>query len=942
MMGWNSFLLIRYAYTRLRIVVLGLGTGTFYPSKGSEGTGICMYVECDGGYFIPTLNYLTLVAGFLPGVGICGGTKRHVSRINRILTYKSSKKSCSANWFPQYVTKKTSKALDPSMVRNVLVNEQSCVFSTSRERSTKIRQLSRCTDCEITVSPIVIIHRSAHPITVVMKTKSQTNDRRTKVDASIKSRRTTPHRPSPVSTMVPTCTSNATTTSTSSSIHNDASTTSTVNDNGIPPTLLLPTSTVVSSSSHQPAATNLDVEKHEARRIARRVKTSLSSQEEGRAVGDSIGNLGDQDTMDLNHLTPGAFSVPVATSSTAESSSSFSHQPPTNLDAEKHEARRVARRVKTSLSSQEEGRVVGDSISHPDGHDMMDMDLSFTPGAYSVPGTTLLEQQEAPPNDEMENVINKADAERALNDPILYRDESVSLVVAAEVVNLVEEPTKDMSDEEWKLKIEQEVASRLVQRDQSLTVAEVVPHPTNPTTKGSTDQAQCMQCCWKWKFLLLFVFLAMGGGMAGIIIWATSGSIEADSPTLAPTPSPTLDERQQQIMHILQQQYNDDLNLTNIQDNDPNSPQLLALEWLLYNDTNSALRNLSDNSTTMVPPLTTMILERYGLAILFFSTNGPLWKNRLAFLTESHVCDWNDETESSPLMNVPNVSDTYGVYCNSSSSSSAQDQVVQQIRLSTNDLVGTLPSELRFLSHLQVLSLDNNTLEDDIPTELGQLTALQELTLHTNTLDGTLPTELGQLTAMTKLELHTNNLMGILPAEWGNMTLLERLDIHDNRFTGTLPTEIGQWTMLERMDLYRNYLGGTLPTEMGYLQALTMLRAQSNVFIGTLPTELGQLTDLEQLYIYDNSLTGTVPPELYNFTTAQIIFEPQNLDVMGGGVGFVGTWVPTSAPTTTSAPTPPTASSAAAAASWCVLHVLPGMSSVLLVPAVLALVPLFW
>lgn len=604
-----------------------------------------------------------------------------------------------------------------------------------------------------------------------------------------------------------------------------------------------------------------------------------------------------------SHAMPPPVDLPNQTTTTILDSTSMndvSSSQDLTLDAEKHEARRIARRAKTSLSSNEGGARL--SLSNHEENSMVDTNLVFTPGAYSVPGDKSLEEGE--PN-AMENV--KADrGVLELDHPRMNTGQgqsTLSLIVAAELVGQVDDP----NDEEWKRKIQQEVESRLMERDQNLTVAQLVLAPTNPPKEESTDQEQCLQCCWRWKFLLLFMVLCICGGMTGIIIWAT-GTLEPVSPTFAPTPSPTLDERQQKIMDILQKH---DANLTNDKGDgmdDPNSPQSMALDWLLFNDTSSVLANLSNSS--VVPPST--ILERYGLAVLFFSTNGPLWKNRLQFLTERNVCDWNEEGGSqstaggSTTQNVPaNLSDTYGVYCDvgqssSSSSSSTQVKVVQQIRLSRNDLVGTIPSELGLLSHLQVLVLDKNSLEDGIPTELGQLTALQELILHTNNLDGTLPTELGQLTALSSLQLYTNNLLGMFPTELGNWTVLERFDIHDNRFTGTLPTEIGQWTLLEQFDLYRNYMGGTLPTELGLWQALTSLRAQSNVFYGTLPTELGQLTNLEQLFIYDNSLTGTVPAELAtsNTSTLQVIFEPQNLLTMGGGIGIGATLSPT--PETTS------------------------------------------
>ena len=64
---------------------------------------------------------------------------------------------------------------------------------------------------------------------------------------------------------------------------------------------------------------------------------------------------------------------------------------------------------------------------------------------------------------------------------------------------------------------------------------------------------------------------------------------------------------------------------------DPSSPQSLALEWLL-NDTIA----LSENGVT------DKVLVRYALAVFYYSTDGPNWKEDVKFLSESDVCGWNN------------------------------------------------------------------------------------------------------------------------------------------------------------------------------------------------------------------------------------------------------------------------------------------------------------
>ena len=64
---------------------------------------------------------------------------------------------------------------------------------------------------------------------------------------------------------------------------------------------------------------------------------------------------------------------------------------------------------------------------------------------------------------------------------------------------------------------------------------------------------------------------------------------------------------------------------------DTTSPQYKALEWLVYNDT--SIDNVRSRPISIV-------IERYILAVLFFSTNGYGWKSNDGFLTPQHYCDW--------------------------------------------------------------------------------------------------------------------------------------------------------------------------------------------------------------------------------------------------------------------------------------------------------------
>jgi hypothetical protein len=68
---------------------------------------------------------------------------------------------------------------------------------------------------------------------------------------------------------------------------------------------------------------------------------------------------------------------------------------------------------------------------------------------------------------------------------------------------------------------------------------------------------------------------------------------------------------------------------------DQSTPQFEALSWLAESDP----ANLPVEST----PLSTL-QQRFILATLYFATNGESWTQQYNFLTETDICNWNDET----------------------------------------------------------------------------------------------------------------------------------------------------------------------------------------------------------------------------------------------------------------------------------------------------------
>ena len=82
------------------------------------------------------------------------------------------------------------------------------------------------------------------------------------------------------------------------------------------------------------------------------------------------------------------------------------------------------------------------------------------------------------------------------------------------------------------------------------------------------------------------------------------------------------------------------------------------------------------------------------------------------------------------------------------------------IKKGGNNLIGTVTSEIGYLTNLTVLGLRSNELSGTIPTQLGSLAQLQVLGLSSNKLSGTIPTQLGSLAQLQHLGLSGNILNG--------------------------------------------------------------------------------------------------------------------------------------------------------------------------------------
>eukprot|EP00540_Astrosyne_radiata_P001373 CAMPEP_0116833540 /NCGR_PEP_ID=MMETSP0418-20121206/6492_1 /TAXON_ID=1158023 /ORGANISM="Astrosyne radiata, Strain 13vi08-1A" /LENGTH=311 /DNA_ID=CAMNT_0004462999 /DNA_START=224 /DNA_END=1159 /DNA_ORIENTATION=+ len=161
----------------------------------------------------------------------------------------------------------------------------------------------------------------------------------------------------------------------------------------------------------------------------------------------------------------------------------------------------------------------------------------------------------------------------------------------------------------------------------------------------------------------------------------------------------------------------------------PNTPQMRALDWLANRD------------EMKLDPFSPNLVQRYVLAVLFYSTSELGWHRDLNWLTSAHECDWKGDG---------------GVRACS------PDRQVTDISL-WNNLKGTIPHEIGHLTKLQVLYLARNHLRGTIPTEIGKLSELTYLGLQHNRLSGTVPSQfLGNMRNLKSIYLEKNDLTGTI------------------------------------------------------------------------------------------------------------------------------------------------------------------------------------
>ncbi|RZC55766.1 hypothetical protein C5167_014618 [Papaver somniferum] len=242
----------------------------------------------------------------------------------------------------------------------------------------------------------------------------------------------------------------------------------------------------------------------------------------------------------------------------------------------------------------------------------------------------------------------------------------------------------------------------------------------------------------------------------------------------------------------------------------------------------------------------------------------------------------------------PDVCSYNGVYC-APAPDAPRIRTVAGIDLNHQNIAGTLPYQLGYLTDLALFHINSNRFYGGIPETFRYMRRLFELDVSNNKFSGKFPSVVFYLSSLKFLDIRFNEFYGDVPSKLFDMKL-DALFINDNKFRFTIPKNFANSTVsvlvlannqlngcfpsdlgkmagtLNEIIITNSGLNGCLPPEIGKLNQLTVFDVSFNNLVGPLPETMGNMKSLEQLNIAHNKFSGNIPPsicslpKLENFT----------------------------------------------------------------------------
>ena len=267
-------------------------------------------------------------------------------------------------------------------------------------------------------------------------------------------------------------------------------------------------------------------------------------------------------------------------------------------------------------------------------------------------------------------------------------------------------------------------------------------------------------------------------------------------------------------------------------------------------------------------------LERFSLATMYASMNGPEWNFNREWLSTSDVCFWSgiscsDGNVSGMSLRSLNVGGSVSKVSFSSIQHCLHKRflIIKLIAVYTTDQI---PREVILLESLREFVVTSNpSMGGTIAPELFQIPAIEVVNLGSNGLTGPLPEAVGQAKRLRFLNLEGNNLSGRITSSLDGAESLSYLNLQSNGFLGEVPDTLFG-APLQELYLSDNVLTGTLPIAMGQATDLRILEFGTNLFDGPIVTQIGRLTNLETLSIIDlPNVRGRLPAEFGSLSKLQ-------------------------------------------------------------------------
>jgi hypothetical protein len=333
-------------------------------------------------------------------------------------------------------------------------------------------------------------------------------------------------------------------------------------------------------------------------------------------------------------------------------------------------------------------------------------------------------------------------------------------------------------------------------------------------------------------------------------------SFEVSLATAAPTAPP---EYSPEEIKVLDDAFVKVSGTTNENIFDMNTPEGKGRDWMINSD---VAINVNEEQR---------VQQRYIMCVLHFATNGDFWNKKSNWLNaERSECDW------------------YGISCNN------ENNIIQIIDLSENNVTGTLPNEIASLSNLVALNMSYDDISGTIPENFFDLLdELETLDMQENRLSGTISVTESRLRF---LDLGNNALTGSFPFfpnaenlifKRNNLTSiddrystsspsLKNFQGYHNLFSGPLP-KIWNLPNLIKLDLSYNFWSGTIPQDLWNLPSLKSLLLGHCMLTGPLP-DYSDSHSMYRLWVNSNQLSGSIPSRFgWNWTKLYSVKLQENL-----------------------------------------------------------------